>query len=160
MLLSLPEHFRLRRQTVGKSSVVICETLGVSMYFTDSYSSRQCRSNKNAISFFHEFLQKEADFSKLSRSEFAQTLSWIRAHIKKMYQPKNCIRGLLGRGVALNLTNCLMYNSTHYPFVFFRTPPRISRVILSFQTIFFESCQRFSELSKAVRLVFRLNIDD
>lgn len=130
------------------------------MYFTDSYSSRQCRSNKNAISFFHEFLQKEADFSKLSRSKFAQTLSWIRAHIKKMYQPKNCIRGLLGRGVALNLTNCLMYNSTHYPFVFFRTPPRISRVILSFQTVFFESCQRFSELSKAVRLVSRLNIDD
>lgn len=130
------------------------------MYFTDSYSSRQCRCNKNAISFFHEFLQKEADFSKLSRSEFAQTLSWIRAHIKKMYQPKNCIRGLLGRGVALNLTNCLMYNSMHYPFVFFRTPPRISRVILSFQTVFFESCQRFSQLSKAVRLVFQLNIDD
>nr|WP_251132237.1 IS30 family transposase [Exiguobacterium sp. ERU656] len=61
----------------------IRDTLGVPMYFSDTYSSWQRGSNENANGLLCEFFPKGTDFGKVSRSELAQALAWINGRPRK-----------------------------------------------------------------------------
>ncbi|WP_371818617.1 IS30 family transposase [Exiguobacterium sp. J14376] len=61
----------------------IREMLDLPMYFADPYSSWQRGSNENANGLLREFLTKETDFGKVSRSELAQALAWINGRPRK-----------------------------------------------------------------------------